>query len=87
MGQLDIFSLEGRVALVPGGGGGIGSALAEALAGAGAQVAVAGRTREACEATVERIRAAGSEGLAITADMTDDGDCDRMVKETVERFG
>ena len=87
MGQLDIFSLEGRVALVPGGGGGIGSALAEGLAGAGAQVAVAGRTREACEATVERIRAAGSEGLAITADMTDEGDCDRMVKETVERFG
>ena len=83
MGQLDIFSLEGRVALVPGGGGGIGSA----LAGAGARVAVAGRTREACEATVERVRAAGSEGLAITADMTDEGDCDRMVKETVERFG
>ena len=87
MGQLDIFSLDGRVALVPGGGGGIGSALAEALAGAGARVAVAGRTREACEATVERVHAAGSEGLAITADMTDEDDCDRMVQETVERFG
>ena len=87
MGQLDIFSLEGRVALVPGGGGGIGSALAEALAGAGARVAVAGRTRETCESTIERVRAAGSDGLAITADMTDDDDCDRMVRATVERFG
>ena len=87
MSQLDIFSLEGRVALIPGGGGGIGSALAEALAGAGARVAVAGRTREACEAAVERVQAAGSEGLAITADATVEADCDRMVAETVARFG
>ena len=87
MGQLDIFSLEGRVALIPGGGGGIGSALAEALAGAGARVAVAGRTRESCDATVERIHAAGSEGLAISADVTSEDGADRMVRETVERFG
>jgi gluconate 5-dehydrogenase len=87
MTQLDIFSLDGRVALVTGGGGGIGSALAEALAGAGAKVAVAGRTRETCEATVERIRAAGSDGLAIIADATSETDCDRMAAETIERFG
>ncbi len=87
MGQLDIFSLEGRVAIIPGGGGGIGSALAEALAGAGARVAVAGRTPDTCEATVERVRAAGSEGLAITADVTNEADCDRLVAETLERFG
>ena len=87
MTQLDIFSLDGRVALIPGGGGGIGSALAEALAGAGAKVAVAGRTRETCDATVERIRAAGSEGLAITADATSEVDADRMVAETLEHFG
>lgn len=87
MSQLDIFSLEGRVALIPGGGGGIGSALAEALAGAGARVAVAGRTPETCEATVERVRAAGSDGLAISADVTSEADCDRMVAETRERFG
>jgi gluconate 5-dehydrogenase len=87
MGQLDVFSLEGRVALVAGGGGGIGSALAEALAGAGARVAVAGRTLDTCEATVELVSAAGSEGVAITADMTSEADCDRMVGETLERFG
>jgi NAD(P)-dependent dehydrogenase (short-subunit alcohol dehydrogenase family) len=87
MTQLDIFSLEGRVALIPGGGGGIGSALAEALAGAGANVAVAGRSRESCEVTVERVRAAGSEGLAITADATSEADADRMIAETLEQFG
>jgi gluconate 5-dehydrogenase len=87
MGQLDLFSLEGRVALIPGGGGGIGSALAEALAGAGGRVAVAGRTAKTSEAAVERIRAAGSEGVAITADVTNETDCDRMVAETIEHFG
>jgi len=87
MTQLDIFGLTGRVALIPGGGGGIGSALAVALAGVGARVAVAGRTLDAGEAAIERVRAAGSEGLAIAADATVEADCDRMVRQTIERFG
>ncbi len=87
MGQLDIFSLEGRVALIPGGGGAIGSALAEAFAGAGARVAVAGRSRETLDAAVARVGAAGSEGVAITGDATSEADADRMVAETVARFG
>ena len=60
--------------------------MAEALAGAG-PVAVAGRTATRCEAAVERVTAAGSEGLAIAADATDEADGERMVAETVERFG
>jgi gluconate 5-dehydrogenase len=87
MSQLDIFSLDGRVALVVGGGGAIGAALAEAMAGAGAKVAVTGRTSDTLETAVERIRAAGSDGLAITADATSEADADRMVAETVGRFG
>jgi NAD(P)-dependent dehydrogenase (short-subunit alcohol dehydrogenase family) len=87
MGRLDIFSLEGRVALIPGGGGAIGAALAEAMAGAGARIAVAGRTQATLDTTVGRVQAAGSEGLAITADATREADADRMVQETVDRFG
>jgi gluconate 5-dehydrogenase len=87
MSQLDIFSLESRVAIVAGGGGAIGAALAEALAGAGASVVVAGRTPDTLGAAVERIRAAGSEGLAVTADATDEADADRLVAETVAAFG
>jgi NAD(P)-dependent dehydrogenase (short-subunit alcohol dehydrogenase family) len=87
MTQLDIFSLAGRVAFVSGGGGAIGSALAEAMAGVGARVAVAGRTLETCQATVGRVEAAGSEGLAVTGDMTVEADAERVVEETVGRFG
>ena len=65
MPDLEMFSLKDRVALVPGGGGGIGAPMAEALAQAGAKVAVAGRTAEALQGAVDRVTAAGSEGLAI----------------------
>jgi len=87
MSQLDIFSLEGRVAVVAGGGGAIGAALAEGLAGAGARVVVVGRTPQALDATVERVRKIGSEGHAITADMTSEEDCDQMTAEALDRFG
>ena len=87
MNQLDIFSLEGRVALIPGGGGGIGAPLAEAMAQAGARVAVAGRTADTLRTAVERVTAAGSEGLAITADATNEADAERMVHETTDHFG
>jgi NAD(P)-dependent dehydrogenase (short-subunit alcohol dehydrogenase family) len=61
MKQLSIFGLEGQVALVVGGGGAIGSAVGAALAGAGANVTVAGRTAESLEAAVARIRESGAE--------------------------
>jgi len=70
MPDLDMFSLKDRVALVPGGGGGIGAPMAEALAQAGARVAVAGRTGESLQAAVDRVTRAGSEGLAVTGDAT-----------------
>jgi len=82
-----LFSLAGKTAVIAGGGGAIGSALAEAFAGAGATVVVAGRTLGPLEATVARVEAAGSEGLAIEADVTDEAACDRMVAAGLERFG
>ncbi|MEX2183241.1 MAG: SDR family oxidoreductase [Chloroflexota bacterium] len=87
MTQLDIFSLDGKVALIPGGSGGIGTAIAEAMTAAGASVAVMGRNLSACQATVGRIESAGGEGLAIAGDVTTEADADRAVDETVERFG
>ena len=87
MGQTDIFRLDGKVAMIPGGSGAIGSALGVALSGAGANVAIVGRSRERADAAATRIREAGSEALAIEADMTKKPDADRTVAEVMERFG
>ncbi len=87
MTQLDTFRLDGRVALVGGGGGSIGGAIAEAFAGVGAKVVVAGRSQEKLEATVARVTKAGSEGVAVVADATVEADADRMVATANDRFG
>ena len=87
MSQLDLFRLDGRAALVAGGGGAIGSALANALAGAGANVAIVDQSAERIEAAAERLRALGGTSLALAADITDESDAERVVAETVSRFG
>jgi gluconate 5-dehydrogenase len=87
MDELARFRLDGRVALVPGGSGGIGLRLCEALAGVGAKVAIAGRTAETIDRAAAAVRAAGSEGLAIVADVTTREDADRAVDETLAAFG
>ena len=87
MEQLSIFGLEGRIALVVGGGGAIGSALAVGLAGAGATVAVVGRTSETLEAAVARIGETGAASLAVVADASDREAAERAVAAVVARFG
>jgi gluconate 5-dehydrogenase len=87
MSYLDRFALEGKVALVPGGGGAIGSAIAGALAAAGAKVTVIDVTQERADEAAERIGKDGAEVLALAADVTTEADCERIVAATVERFG
>ncbi len=69
MSILDRFRLEGQVAVVTGGGRGIGEGLALGLAEAGADVVVAARRTQEVEAVAEKIRALGRRALAITCDV------------------
>jgi len=87
MSYLDVFSLEGHVALVPGGGGSIGAAISKALAGAGAKVVIANHTLERAEAAAAAIVAEGGEAVGIEADATVEADCERAVALAVEHFG
>jgi NAD(P)-dependent dehydrogenase (short-subunit alcohol dehydrogenase family) len=76
-----------KVALVTGGGSGIGAAAAVLLAREGARVAVLGRTREKLENTVRRITDAGGEALAVAGDVAKYADLERAVVEVVTRWG
>lgn len=79
--------LAGRSALVTGGGQGIGRGIALALATEGAAVAVSGRTRATLDAVVGEIAGRGGRALAVTGDVGERADVDRMVAETVAAFG
>ncbi|MFT4232328.1 MAG: glucose 1-dehydrogenase [Leucobacter sp.] len=81
------FSLEGKTALVTGGNQGLGKAFAFGLAEAGARVAIAGRSAERNARVVAEAAEAGYEFVAITADITDSAQIDRMVEEAVAGLG
>ena len=80
-------ALKGRVALVTGASSGIGEAAALALAAAGASVAVSGRRQERLSALVQRIEAAGGQGLALPGDVSIETDATKSVEDTIARFG
>ncbi len=67
----DLFDLTGKVAVVTGGSGALGSAMARGLAAAGASVAVLARREGAVEAVCDEVRAGGSDALAVSADVLD----------------
>ncbi len=79
--------LDGKVALVTGGGSGIGRAAAVALAGAGARVVVTDLTHEALEETVAAVEAVGGEAAAATGDVRWRADLAAAVETARERFG
>ena len=81
------FRLEGKTALVTGGGRGIGKVLALVLAEAGADVAVAARTYSEVQAVASDIEALGRRSVAIQADITDSQQAEEMVSKATEYLG
>ncbi len=79
-----LFSLEGEVALVTGGGTGIGLAIAQSLVDAGAKVCISGRRREVLE---EAVKSLGDSAIYSTGDVVNAGDRHRMIEKATETFG
>ena len=79
--------LDGKTALVTGGGGGIGRAAALAFAREGARLAVADYAAETAAETVAMINAAGGQAITLTGDVTDAGHVKTMLDDTIVAFG
>lgn len=82
-----VFDLDGKVALVTGGSSGLGRAMAEALAAAGAKVVVTARRPEALEESVAAIREKGGQAAALVADLADSASLEEVARQAAEPFG
>lgn len=84
---LDRFRLDGRVALITGGGSGIGRAFAHALGEAGAKVAVVDLDGDRAKAVRDELDAKNIEALALQADVSDQAAIEQFVSDTVDALG
>jgi NAD(P)-dependent dehydrogenase (short-subunit alcohol dehydrogenase family) len=84
---LNLFRLDGRVAVVIGGSGGLGEAMCLAFAGAGANVAVVSRRLPECGRVAADVESLGQEALAVAADATSFSSLQQMVDQVVDRWG
>lgn len=83
----ELFSLKGKVAIVTGGGRGLGEQIAVGFAEVGANVVVCSRRVAACEEVSQKLKEIGVESLALKCDITNPEDVKNVVNQTVEKFG
>lgn len=84
---MEKWNLDGEVAIVTGGGTGLGKAICLALAGAGADIVLAARRAEPIESAAAEIEGMGRRALAIPTDVADSKQVESMVARTLSRFG
>lgn len=87
LSRLSAFAIDGRVAIVTGGGGGLGADMCRALAGAGAAVAVVGRTQETIDEVRDEVAAAGGKAISVRADVSRKDSIDAMAETVARELG
>lgn len=83
----NIFRLDGKIAVLPGGAGGIGSALARGLAEYGADVVIAGRSLDHARRAADEVATTGRRAVGMTVEVTDPESVDRLFRQVQEEFG
>jgi NAD(P)-dependent dehydrogenase (short-subunit alcohol dehydrogenase family) len=86
-GLLDLYKLDGKVAIVTGASSGLGVAFADGLAEAGADVAICARRVERLEDTRARVEAHGRRCVAVQADVANPDDCARVADQALSELG
>ncbi|PTX21168.1 short-subunit dehydrogenase [Pontibacter mucosus] len=81
------IKMRDKVVLITGGTSGIGKALAFAFGREGAKVAISGRNQQNLDQTSQELSAAGIDNLPVNADVSVEEQCQRMVQETVQKYG
>jgi len=84
---MKMFDLTGKVAVVTGGGTGLGEAIAKALAEAGASLVLCGRRQEPLQRVAAGIRSSGGMAIAVATDVTQKNDVEDMVSRALQEFG
>ena len=85
--MLESLSLDDKVVVITGGGSGLGLAMVRALARAGAHLSIAGRRQGPIDDAAAEVKALGRDSLAVSTDVTDSTQVDRLIATTIDHFG
>lgn len=87
MTVLNLFNLQGKTAIVTGGGRGLGAQIAQGFAEAGANVVLCSRKVEACEEMAQELTKLGVQSIGLACDVTRQEDVKQLVEKVIEKFG
>ena len=83
---MDIFKLNGKVAIITGGNGGIGLAMARYIGGAGASIVIAARNVEKNKISIDELKKNNIDCISVEVNVDDERSCQDMVQKTLKKF-